>query len=62
MTLRKPKVIWFAAFTAVFAVFAAFVFWGTWSTSMAPVMPAIRMLIRADTPRQVNRSASSVPR
>ena len=39
MTLKKPKVIWFAAFTAVFAVCAAFVFWGTWSTDMAPVMP-----------------------
>ena len=39
MTLNKPKVIWFAAFTAVFAVCAAFVFWGTWSPEMAPVMP-----------------------
>ena len=39
MTLEKPKVIWFAAFTAVFAVCAAFVFWGTWSPEMAPVMP-----------------------
>jgi len=39
MTLKKPKVIWFAAFTAVFAVCAAFVFWGTWSPEMAPVMP-----------------------
>ena len=39
MTLKKPKVIWFAAFTAVFAVCAAVVFWGTWSPEMAPVMP-----------------------
>ncbi|MCR5838799.1 MAG: hypothetical protein K6G94_04115 [Kiritimatiellae bacterium] len=39
MTLKKPKVIWFAAFTAVFAVCAAFVFWGTWSPEMVPVMP-----------------------
>ena len=39
MTLNKPKVIWFAAFTAVFAVCAAFVFWGTWSPEMVPVMP-----------------------
>ena len=39
MTLKKPKVIWFAAFTAVFAVCAAYVFWGTWSPEMAPVMP-----------------------
>ena len=39
MTLNKPKVIWFAAFTAVFAVCAAYVFWGTWSPEMAPVMP-----------------------
>ena len=39
MTLNKPKVIWFAAFTAVFAVCAVFVFWGTWSPEMAPVMP-----------------------
>ena len=39
MTLKKPKVIWFAAFTAVFAVCAAFIFWGTWSPEMAPVMP-----------------------
>ena len=39
MTLNKPKVIWFTAFTAVFAVCAAFVFWGTWSPEMAPVMP-----------------------
>ena len=39
MTLKKPKVFWFAAFTAVFAVCAAFVFWGTWSPEMVPVMP-----------------------
>ena len=37
--LRRPRLAWFLAFTALFAVLAGFVFWGTWSTEMAPVMP-----------------------
>ena len=39
MTLNKPKVIWFAAFTAVFAVCAAIVFWGSWGPNMGFVAP-----------------------
>ena len=39
MTLKKPKVFWFAAFTAVFAVCAAVVFWGSWGPNMGFVAP-----------------------
>ena len=37
--LRKPRLAWFAGFTAVFAALVAFVFWGTWSPDVVPVMP-----------------------